>query len=83
MCHNQSTIKLSKNSVFHDKTKHFEVDWHFIQKKIKEKIVEIDFINTTKQLADMLMKALGRIKFEACRSRLNLKNVKSESYIIT
>jgi len=82
MCHNQTTIKLSKNPVFHDKTKHFEVDWHFIQKKVEKKIVQVDFINTTKQHADMLTKALGQIKFEASRSRLNLKNVKFESYIM-
>jgi len=82
MCHNQNTIKLSKKLFFHDKTKHFEVDWHFIQKKVEEKIVQVDFINTTKQLVGMFTKALGRIKFEACRSRLNLKNVKSKSYIM-
>jgi hypothetical protein len=39
MSHNQSTIKLSKNLIFHDKTKRFEVDWYFIQKKVEEKIV--------------------------------------------
>jgi hypothetical protein len=72
MFHNQITIKLFKNPNFHDKTKHFEVDWHFIQEKVEEEIVQVDFISTTKQLVDMLMKALGRIKFEACRSRFNL-----------
>ncbi len=59
MHHNQSTIKLSKNSIFHDKTRHFEVDWHFIQEKVEEKIIHVDFINITKQHADMFMKALG------------------------
>jgi len=39
MCQNQNTIKLFKNPIFHDKTKHFEVDWHFIQKKVEEKII--------------------------------------------
>ncbi len=79
MCHNQRTIKLSKNPVFHDKTKHFEVYWHFMQENVEEKIVHVDFIITTKQPVDMFTKALGRIKFEACKSRLNLRNVKSES----
>jgi len=79
MCHNESAIKLSKNLIFHDKTKHFEIDWHFVQEKVKNKIVRVDFIITTKQLVDMFTKALGQIKFEACRSRFNLKNVKSES----
>jgi hypothetical protein len=39
MCHNQTAIKFSKNPIFHDKTKHFEVDWHFIQEKVEEKII--------------------------------------------
>ncbi len=39
--------------------KHFEIDWHFIQEKVKEKLVQVDFISTTKQLANMLTKALG------------------------
>jgi predicted peroxiredoxin len=82
MCHNQSTIKLFKNLVFHNKTKHFEVGWHFIQKKVEEKIVLVHVMNTTKQPANMLTKALGQIKFEACKSKLNLKNVKSENYIM-
>jgi hypothetical protein len=37
MCDNQNVIKLSKNLVFHDKTKHFEIDWHFIQEKVEKK----------------------------------------------
>jgi len=45
----------------------------------KRKIVHVDFINTTKQLVDMVTKDLSRIKFEACRSRFNLNNVKSKN----
>jgi hypothetical protein len=36
-------------------------------------------MNTTKHLVDMVMKVLSRIKFEACRSRFNLNNVKSKN----
>jgi len=72
MCHNQNTIKVFKNSVVHDKTKHFEIVWHFVQDKVKEKVVQVDFINTRKQPVDMLTNALGQIKFEAYRSKLNL-----------
>jgi hypothetical protein len=46
---------------------------------VKEKLVQVDFISTTKQLANMLTKALGWIKFEPCRNILNLKNVESKS----
>ncbi len=53
--------------IFHDKTKHFEIDWHFIQEKVEEKIIEVDFTSTTNQPADMLTKALSQIKFKACK----------------
>jgi hypothetical protein len=43
-----------------------------------QKIVQVDFINTTKQLANMLIKALSQIKFETCKNRLNQKNVEFE-----
>jgi hypothetical protein len=79
MCDNQSAIKKKIKLVFHDKTKHFEIDWHFIQEKVEEKIVQVDFISTTKQFVDILTKALSRIKFETCRSRFNQKNVEFQS----
>ncbi|KAG0596597.1 hypothetical protein M758_UG269000 [Ceratodon purpureus] len=59
--------------MFHDKTKHFEVDWHFIRQKIEDKVIKVGFVPTTEQPVDILTKALGRTKFEICRARLNLK----------
>lgn len=72
-CDNQSAIKLTRNPVFHDKTKHFETDWHFARQKIDDKTVSVQFIPTLDQPADILTKALGRNKFTTCKSKLNLK----------
>ncbi|KAG0595074.1 hypothetical protein M758_UG137000, partial [Ceratodon purpureus] len=69
-CDNQSAIKIVKNPIFHDRTKHFETDWHFTRQKVEEKLLKVNFIQTTEQPADILTKASGRTKFENCRAKL-------------
>jgi hypothetical protein len=63
-CDNQNSIKLSKNLVFHDKNKHFEKDWHFVRQMVEASKVEIEYIPSNDNSADMLTKALGMIKFK-------------------
>ena len=58
-CDNESAIKLALNLIFHDKTKHFEVDVHFIREKISKRIIKLLDINTKDQIADILTKSLG------------------------
>jgi histone deacetylase 1/2 len=71
-CDNQSSIKLSYNPVFHEKSKHFEIDYHFTRQKVENNIIRVEYISSQEQPADLLTKPLGRIKFEECRKRLNL-----------
>ena len=71
-CDNQSNIKLSYNPVFHERSKHFEVDYHFTRQKVESNVIKVDFISSQMQPADILTKALGRIKFDNCRSKLHL-----------
>jgi hypothetical protein len=65
-CNNQSSIKITKNHVFNDKTKHFEIDWHFIRQKVENGTIKVNFISTHAQPADILIKALNRTKFDTC-----------------
>ena len=74
-CDNQSCIKIAKNPVFHDRTKHFEVDWHFTRQKIDDGTIQVSFVKTCSQPADIFTKALGKTKFESCRKFLNLKKL--------
>lgn len=71
-CDNQSTIKLSYNPVFHEKSKHFEIDYHFTRQKVESNIIRVEYISSQEQPADLLTKPLGRIKFEECKKKLNL-----------
>jgi hypothetical protein len=71
-CDNQSSIKLSYNPVFHEKSKHFEIDYHFTRQKIENNSIRVEFISSREQPADLLTKSLGRTKFEECREKFHL-----------
>ena len=59
---NQSAIAIAKNPQFHDRTKHIEVRHHFIRDKIEQGELELEYIPTGEQVADVMTKALNREK---------------------
>ncbi|WVZ50199.1 hypothetical protein U9M48_001476 [Paspalum notatum var. saurae] len=60
---NQSAIALSKNPVHHDRSKHIDTKFHFIRECVDDGKVKIDHVGTREQLANILTKPLGRVKF--------------------
>ncbi|KAH7281420.1 hypothetical protein KP509_36G046600 [Ceratopteris richardii] len=58
-------MHLAANPIFHARTKHIEVHYHFIREKLMAKEIDISFVPTEKQVADMMTKALDGIKL--CR----------------
>ena len=62
-CDNLSAIALASNPVFHARTKHIEVDYHFIREKVVRCDIVVKFISTTDQLADILIKCLSSPSF--------------------
>jgi hypothetical protein len=65
---NKSAFALSKNPVHHDRSKHIDTKYHFVRDCVEKGEVEIDHVNTGEQLADILTKALGRVRFiELCQ----------------
>ena len=71
-CDNQSCIRLSENPVFHDRSKHIEIRYHFIRDYVKRGAVELQYISTDEQVADILMKSLGRGKHIHFRDKLGV-----------
>ncbi|RVW15190.1 Retrovirus-related Pol polyprotein from transposon RE1 [Vitis vinifera] len=65
ICDNQAALHIASNPVFHKRTKHIEVDCHFIKEKIASGCVATSFVNSNYQLADIFTKSLRgpRIKY--------------------
>jgi hypothetical protein len=71
-CDNQSCNKISKNPVFHDRSKHIEIRYHFIRDYVQRGVVELQYISTEEQVADILTKALNMGKFIFFRDKLGV-----------
>ena len=69
-CDNKAAISYAKNHVHHHRTKHMEIDRHFVKEKIKEGIIKLVYPPTCLQIADILTKALTRTNFEILESRV-------------
>jgi histone deacetylase 1/2 len=71
-CDNIGATYLSSNPVFHARTKHIEVDFHFVRERVAQKLLQIRFISSKDQIADIFTKPLPLPLFQSCRRNLNL-----------
>ena len=71
-CDNKAAISITENPFQHDRTKHVEVDRHFIKEKIEGGIIEFPFVRSEDQLADILTKAVNPKMFKEVLSKLSI-----------
>ncbi|GKD30845.1 retrovirus-related pol polyprotein from transposon TNT 1-94, partial [Tanacetum coccineum] len=78
-CDNKSAIALCCNNVQHSRSKHIDIRHHFIREQVENRVVELYFVETNYQLADILTKALPRERFEFLLPRLGMKSMTPET----
>jgi hypothetical protein len=71
-CENRSCVKLSENHVFHDKSKHIEIKYHYFIDMVQRKVVHMQYLSTREQVVDVFTKPLARTKFEYFCERLGM-----------
>ena len=74
-CDNLGAKYLSANPVFHARTKHIEVDFHFVRERVSQRLLEIEFIPSGDQIADGFTKALSVRLLENFKTNLNLRRL--------
>ena len=73
-CDNKAAISISGNPVQHDRTKHVEVDRHFIKDKLEDKVIKLPFVRSKDQLEDILTKAVSTEAFSNVLRKLSIGN---------
>ncbi|CAN1170498.1 Retrovirus-related Pol polyprotein from transposon TNT 1-94 [Linum perenne] len=78
LCDSQAAISIVRNPVHHDRTKHVEVDRHFITDHVAEGVIQVEYVPSKQQTADILTKALPRDVFDYLTVKLGLINIYSK-----
>ena len=71
-CNNQSCVKLSENTMFHDKSKHIEIKYHYIMDMVRRGAVKLQYVATDEQIVDLLTNPFARVKFEYFKEKLGV-----------
>jgi len=74
-CDNQSCVKLSEDPVFHDRSKHIEIEYYFLHDRVERGEVVLQYISTNEKIAYILMKHLSKIIFSYLRDKLGLMEI--------
>ena len=80
-CDNKATIAMTKNPIFHGRTKHINIHYHFIRHLVASGMIALKFCGTNEQVADILTKSLPQNKHVYFRSQLGVFNYESRGSV--
>ncbi|GJR94220.1 retrovirus-related pol polyprotein from transposon TNT 1-94 [Tanacetum coccineum] len=78
-CDNKSAIALCCNNVQHSRSKHIDIRYHCIKEQVENRVVELYFVKTEYQLADIFTKALGRERLDFLINKLGMRSMCPET----
>ena len=72
-------MKFLASLVFHDKSKHIEIKYHYIRDMVQRGAVKLRYVATDEQIADVMTKPVARVKFEYFREKLGVLQIEVPS----
>jgi len=79
-CDNKAAINIAHNPIQHDRTKHVEIDSHFIKEKLREGIIYTPYVKTREQLVDMLTNGVSSGTLHSALSKLGMWDIYASAW---